>query len=130
MSRKELHELGDLQKEVMEALWSLSEGTVHELREALAGRDLAYTTVLSVLQKLAKQGWVEHRREGRTYVWRPAESRSAEATSSLGALVDRLFGGDPLVAFQHLLDDERVGRDELARLRAMVEAKRKERRGE
>ena len=125
MSRRELHELGDLQRQVIETLWKLEEGTVHDVLAAL-GSDHAYTTVLSVLQKLEKAGWVAHTKQGRTYVWRSARSRDEERQSSLGAVVDRLFRGNPVVAFQHLLDDERLGEKELAELRKLIETKAEE----
>lgn len=125
MVRKQLNELGSLQRQVMEALWSLEEATVHDLREALA-TEHAYTTVLSVLQKLEKAGWVGHRRDGRTYVWRAERSREEEGQSALGKLVDRLFAGDPMVAFEHLLEDGRLDADDLGELRELIEKKRKE----
>ena len=93
---------------------------------AALGSDHAYTTVLSVLQKLEKAGWVAHTKQGRTYVWRSARTRDEERQSSLGAVVDRLFRGNPVVAFQHLLDDERIGEKELAELRKLIETKEEE----
>jgi predicted transcriptional regulator len=125
MTRRQLHELGSLQREVVEALWRLEEATVHDLLEAL-GTEHAYTTVLSVLQKLEKAGWIGHRREGRTYVWHASRSREEEGKSSLGKIVDRVFGGNPRVAFEHLLEDDRLDADDLAALRRLVEEKRKE----
>ena len=68
MTRKSLDELGALQRRVVEVLWGRGEGTVHQVVDSLVddqGKKPAYTTVLSVLQKLEKAGWVEHRREGR-----------------------------------------------------------------
>ena len=127
MTRRELHELGTLQRQVMEAVWGLGEGTVHDVRAAVTGdKELAYTTVLTVLQKLEKAGWIRHRKEGRTYVWSAARSREVEGQSSLGKLVDKLFQGSALVAFQHLLEDERLKADDLLELRRMVDAKRRE----
>ncbi len=128
MPRKQLHELGSLQRDVVETLWRLGEGTVHDVLAAL-GSDLAYTTILSVLQKLEKAGWLEHRREGRTYVWRAARSREQEGQSSLGKIVDRIFGGSPMVAFEHLLEDGRLEADDLDLLRRLVDEKRKELEG-
>ena len=68
MTRKRLDELGSLQLAVMEVLWKKGEGSVQSVREALARKKKspAYTTILSVLQKLEKAGWVGHRAEGRS----------------------------------------------------------------
>jgi BlaI family penicillinase repressor len=75
MSRGSLDDLGDLQKAVMEIVWSLGEASVNQVRAKLGRRKLAYTTVLSVMQKLDKAGWLTHREEGRAYVYLPTKSR-------------------------------------------------------
>ena len=126
---KPLHELGDLQRSVMELVWDRGEATVHELRDALSDgqeRSPAYTTVLSVLQKLEKAGWVKHRSKGRTYLWSAARTRESEGRSSLGKYIDHVFRGDPLLLMQHLLADDRLGAGELDELRQMVEQRRME----
>ena len=53
--------------------------TVNQVRDKLRRKRLAYTTVLSVMQKLDKAGWLTHREEGRAYVYRPAMSRDEAA---------------------------------------------------
>lgn len=133
MPQRPFHELGKLQRSVMELLWQRGEATVHQVRDDLAARSErspAYTTVLSVLQKLEKAGWVTHQSQGRTYLWSAARSRESEGKSSLGSYIDRVFRGDPLLLMQHLLDDERLGTDELDALRSMVEQRRKESRND
>ena len=58
-----------------------------------AVKKLAYTTVLSALQKL-ETGWVKHRQQGRTYVFRPKYSRGEEGQRSVRKLLERVFAGD------------------------------------
>jgi predicted transcriptional regulator len=72
--------LGDLERAVMDVLWDSSPAaglTVREVAEALAERELAYTTVMTVLDRLAGKGMVEREREGRAWRYRPAASREA-----------------------------------------------------
>src|SRR5213079_2899388 len=84
MPRDSLDDLGDLQKAVMEAAWDLGEATVQQVRDRIGGKKPpAYTTVLSVMQKLEKAGWLDHRAEGRTYVYRPTKSRREVGSRSL-----------------------------------------------
>jgi BlaI family transcriptional regulator, penicillinase repressor len=129
MPRKSLDDLGELQKAVMEIVWELGEATVNQVRDKLARRKrLAYTTVLSVLQKLDKSGWLTHREEGRAYVYVPTKSRRDAGRSSLRQFVKRVCGGDPIAAFQHLLDDEDLSATDLAELRKMIDKRRKEMR--
>ncbi len=123
--RKSLDELGELQRAVIEVLWKEDGATVHQVRDALAGeRRPAYTTILSVLQKLEKNGWVAHRKEGRTYVYTACRSRGEEGANSLRSFVDKVFAGQPTLLFEHLIQDERIGAEELDELRRMIEKKR------
>jgi BlaI family transcriptional regulator, penicillinase repressor len=127
MPKPSLDELGDLQKAVMEIVWDLDEATVNQVRDRLARRrKLAYTTVLTVMQKLDKSGWLTHREEGRAYVYRPTKTRDEAGRSSLRQFIDRICGGNPIAAFQHLLADEDLSADDLAALRKMIDKRRKE----
>ena len=100
-------------------------------REKLAeDKELAYTTVLSVLQKLEKAGWIKHRTDGRSYIYLPRKSRSDAGRSAVRQFTERMFGGDPLALFEHLLDDDRLTAAELTELRKMIERRRKEGRDE
>jgi predicted transcriptional regulator len=126
MTRKRLDELGSLQQAVMEVIWDRGEATVEDVRGALAGRRPAYTTVLSVLQKLEKAGWLQHRTEGRAYVYSARRSRRQEGSSALWQFVDGVFRGDPTLLFEHLIEGDRLSDADLAALRTMIDARREE----
>lgn len=70
--------LGELEKSVMEYLWSSDQWcTVRDVFASLADeREIAYTTVMTVLQRLARKGLVEEQKSGRAYLYRPTASRS------------------------------------------------------
>lgn len=69
-------QLGSLEREVMEQVWASPDpATVRQIHEALADRDLAYTTVMTVLDRLAKKGVVKRTREGRAYHYLPTASK-------------------------------------------------------
>ena len=97
-------QLGDLERAVMDVLWDSAEWcTVREVHESLvAGRDIAYTTVMTVMDRLAKKGLVEQEREGRAYRYRARATR-AELTAELMHETLGDFGerdrGSALVAF-------------------------------
>ncbi len=127
MTRKRLDELGSLQQAVMEIVWE-GEATVEQVRKALPGsRTPAYTTVLSVLQKLEKAGWVRHRADGRAYIYSPLRSRRQEGSSSLWRFIDGVFRGDPMQLFEHLIEGDRLDDEDLDALRKMIDARRRER---
>jgi predicted transcriptional regulator len=70
--------LGELERAVMDVLWDrAAPTTVREVAEALEDRDLAYTTVMTVLDRLAGKDMVERERSGRAWSYRPAASREA-----------------------------------------------------
>jgi predicted transcriptional regulator len=109
----------------METVWGTGEVTVGQVREHLnRTRSLAYTTVLSVMQKLEKGGWLTHRRSGRSYIYRAVRSRREEGLRSLRRFTQRVFGGDLLVLFQHLLEDEALEEKDLRRLEGMIRQRR------
>jgi predicted transcriptional regulator len=80
--------LGDLEREVMTQLWDAREPlTVRQVHERLSGRDLAYTTVMTVLDRLAKKSVVVQERDGRAYRYAPAQSREQ---MTAGLMLDAL----------------------------------------
>jgi predicted transcriptional regulator len=120
----ESYDLTELQIAVMEVLWSKGEGTVAEVHQALlAERGLAPTTVATLLSRLEKRGVIDHRMEGRQYVYRATVSKSAVRQSMVGGLVDRLFGGDITALVSHLLGASQVDPADLARVKQLVEQK-------
>ena len=128
MAARSYESLGVLQRRVMDALWQLGEASVQQVRERIdPDASLAYTTVLSVLQKLEKHGWLRHRAQGRTYLYQPARSRDQANTGALRALLEKVFAGDRLMLFQRLIDDHDLSDAELAALRDMIDQRRKER---
>lgn len=117
--------LGDLQRSVMDVLWAAETPvSVREVHTALAAeRDLAYTTVMTVLVRLVEKGLADRELHGRAWLYHPARSReelTAEAMHS--ALGDG--SGDrsaALVAFV-----EKVSADEAALLRqALADVERR-----
>jgi predicted transcriptional regulator len=70
--------LGDLERSVMETLWDAGDGwlTVRDVHDRLStGRDIAYTTVMTVLDRMTRKQIVEREREGRAWRYRPTQSR-------------------------------------------------------
>jgi len=130
MARASIDELGELQRAVMESVWAMGEATVQQVRDRL-GRDPspAYTTILSVMQKLERGGWLRHRPEGRTYVYAPTRTRDEAGSSTLRTFIERVFRGDPQLLFQRLLDDRELGPEDLAEFQRMIERKRREEEG-
>jgi predicted transcriptional regulator len=131
MQRKSVDDLGELQRAVLETIWDLGEANVHQVREQLARKkNLAYTTILTALQKLEKAGWLDHRAEGKTYVYFAIASREQAGAGSVQGLLKRVFAGDAMAMFQHLIRESKLSDDELAELKRLIEEKEKQEEGE
>ena len=129
MSGKLLDDLGELQRAVIEVVWELGEATVHQVRTQLRRKKrLAYTTVLTAMQNLERAGWLRHRSEGKSYVYVPTRTREEAGANSVRKFVERMFDGDALLMFQHLMRQSKLGDQELRELRKMIDEKRKERK--
>jgi predicted transcriptional regulator len=119
--------LGDLETEIMTVVWARGEASVQDVKDALEPkRPLAYTTVMTVMSRLAEKGILNRRKEGRAYVYTPAASQKSTASSMLRALVRSLYHGATGEAIAHLLEEETDVEDaELDRLEELIEARRK-----
>lgn len=114
--------LTEVELEIMQILWDRGEGTVNDVRDALpAERDLAYTSVSTVLRILEKKGVTTSRKEGRGHVYRPTMSRSEHEGLALHHLVCRVFDGEPTSLVARLLDSEGMSPEALAALRRLID---------
>jgi BlaI family transcriptional regulator, penicillinase repressor len=124
------YKLTDLQLDIMSVLWKRGEASVGEVRDALKpGRDLAHTTVSTMLSRLEKKGLLRHRVDGRQFLYAPAVEAARvqrSVMSDLSDVMDRLFGGDVTDAVSHLLAASDVNAEDLARVRKLIERKEAE----
>ncbi len=118
-----MKQLGELQLAILQLLWEQGEMTVAEVHEVLSReREIASTTVATVLSRLENQEIVTHRTEGRQYVYRPVVSRREVRRTMVGELLEKLFQGDPAALVSHLLRESEIDPAELAEVRALLEA--------
>ena len=109
--------MGELEAAVMNVLWDrggwLTPGEVHAV--LTLERPLAYTTVMTILVRLAEKGRLERVRDGRAYAYRPLQTREEHAASRMAALLVGV--GDRPAALGHFLNGlPAADRDQLRRL--------------
>ncbi len=117
--------LGSLEAQVMDRVWSRGSATVRQIVDDLArSRQLAYTTVMTIMTRLHEKGLLRRSRDGKTFVYRPALSREqfrARLSRDIVRAVVAEFGDVALAQFVAALDDvderhrkalERVAKDE------------------
>jgi predicted transcriptional regulator len=102
----------------MDVLWEASDSlTVRQVSERLTERDLAHTTVMTVLDRLSKKGFARRQRDGRAWRYRAAESREAYVTELMLSALDqtgdrqaalarfaRSVSGSEALALRHALE--------------------------
>lgn len=117
--------LTDLQLAIMKAVWQLGEGTAGEVLEVLsaAGKELAPTTVATLLRRLSKQGWVKARKNGRQLVYRAKVKEEEAAQGMLNRLLRAFFGGKASRLTAQLFESQDFSAAELKELRKLIEGK-------
>jgi BlaI family penicillinase repressor len=117
--------------EALKVLWDRREATVRDLADAInaavqtAADELAYTTVLSLLQVMEQKGLVDHRRDGKAYVYFPLVERQSTFRQLAGNFLDKVFDGALAEYLVHALESKRLSPAELDELEAMLAETRK-----
>jgi predicted transcriptional regulator len=111
--------------DVMAVIWRLGSATVADVKDGL--RDpLAYPTVLTILRTLASKGHVRHEPDGKAFRWYPVTQATDAGASGLARLLDKVYKGSREMLVAGLLADENIDRDELRRLKRLVDRRLKE----
>jgi predicted transcriptional regulator len=139
MARPRAKELTDRELEVMHAVWDLAGGieppmtpesgiTVADVRDELArrGRDLAYTTVATLLRILGEKGFVAQTNVDRPFRYLPARSFEEVSGSILGDLVERVFGGSREALLVRLMESRKLSKQERAVLEEVLKSSPRE----
>ncbi len=113
--------LTDAELELMTILWAQGEGSVAEVMEGLPpSRDLAYTTVSTILRILEQKGVVKTRKEGRGHIYIPRLTKEAYETKTLKHVVQRVFNDTPVALVRQLLKTVQLDEKELKDLKALI----------
>ena len=96
-------DLAPLELDCLNMLWPMGEGTVREIRDALASRrPRAYTTIMTIMDRLARKGVVERRKIGRAYTYRPNLSAETARAQAISQVIESFFGGSKESLMAHL----------------------------
>jgi BlaI family penicillinase repressor len=120
MARHKSEQLTPLELEIMHVLWETGPANVQTVQQHLE-RELAYTTVQTMLNILHKKGKVKRTLKDRAYFYKPAVSRSHVTTQHITDIVDRLFGGSAESLVMSLVETKHLTRKKLAQLQKLLE---------
>ena len=113
--------LSDLQIALMRVLWQAGSATTAEVAEALrTQRDLAHTTVATLLTRLERRGAVVGERIGRQLSYRPVLTEAQVQRSMVSGLLASLFDGRATALLSHLVAEDEIGAADLERMRKLL----------
>ncbi len=118
--RKPLSPLGETEMEILNHVWKLGEASVADVREQiLESREVAYTTVMTIMKNLSDKSYLKYRKEGMSYIYSAAVQPDQVRFSLIDRLIDKVFQGSPKDLVQTLVQSENlteVERNEIKRL--------------
>ena len=123
MPPKKSNTLTEAELRLMKILWRRGDSAVTDLVAAMPeGETLAYNSVLTTIRILEQKGYVEHRQEGRAFVYRPSIAEYEASRSEVRHILNRFFGNSRERLLLSLLGDEKLSQEELQRLKDAIEA--------
>lgn len=107
--------------EVLHHVWKLKEATVKQVRNRiLENREVAYTTIMTVMKNLADKGYLKYRKEGVSYVYSPAVEPESVRFNLVKDLVTKVFKGSPKELVQTLVKNEDLSDDERQEIKNLI----------
>ncbi len=121
MPPKKSNTLTEAELRLMKILWRRGESAVNDLVASIPdGETLAYNSVLTTIRILEQKGYVEHRQEGRAFVYRPCVAEEEASRSEVRHLMSRFFGNSREQLVLSLLGDDQISAKELERQKEAI----------
>ena len=121
MPPKKSNTLTEAELRLMKILWRRGESAVNDLVASMPdGETLAYNSVLTTIRILEQKGYVDHRQEGRAFVYRPCVAEEEASRSEVRHLMIRFFGNSREQLLLSLLGDDQISKKELERLKEAI----------
>jgi len=121
MTKNEERLLTDTELELMNIMWGIGEGTVRDVMDHLPKeRDLAYTSVSTILRILEKKSVLLSRKSGKSHIYTPIVEKEEYQKRGLQHMVASVFSGAPSQLVKTLLDTEKLGEEELKEIKKLI----------
>jgi len=121
--RKSLTPLGETEMEVLNHVWELGEAPVSEVQKRILDtREVAYTTIMTVMKNLADKGYLKYRKEGKTYIYSAAIKPEDVRFNLVDRLVDKVFKGSPKDLVMALVKNENLTDKERKEIKKMIDS--------
>lgn len=120
--KKSLTPLGETEMEVLHHVWQLKEATVKDVRaRILETREVAYTTIMTVMKNLADKGYLKYKKDGVTYVYSPAQKPDSVRFNLVKDLIKKVFQGSPKELVQTLVQNEEMSDEERREIKELID---------
>ena len=119
-------QLTPLELEIMNVLWETGPANVQTVQGHIKDRELAYTTVQTMLNVLLRKGRVKRRLRDRAYVYHPILSRQKAVTQAVGEILDRFFGGSADSLVLNLVETRHLTPEKLAQIQKLLKRSRED----
>ena len=111
----------------MKVVWALESATVRQVYETLLKRrQIAYTTVMTMMNILEQKGFLKKRQEDRAYVYSPTQPQKQVVGSMVRDFVNRVFNGAAEPLLLHLVEDRKLTEKDLDEIRKMIRSSSRE----
>jgi predicted transcriptional regulator len=127
--RKPEPPLTPLELEIMNVLWETGPANVQTVQANFKSRDLAYTTVQTMLNILHRKGRVTRQLQERAYIYKPVLSRQKAVTQAVGEMLDRFFGGSADSLVLNLVETRQLTPEKLAEIQKLLERPKEDNHG-
>ena len=129
MARRGSEHPTQLELEILKVLWEQSPLSARDVRDQLkqqSARDLAYSSVITMLNIMVRKGYLARRKDGKAFLYTPCVDRESDAGETTGDLLSRLFDGSASAMVLNLIGTADLDAGELAELRRLITRKSRE----
>jgi BlaI family transcriptional regulator, penicillinase repressor len=117
----------ELELEILKVLWKDGASLARHVQEEIVGfRNLAYTSVLTIMNIMTRKQYLKRKREGKTYIYTALIKQEETTRKMLGDLVQRAFEGSAKVAMVNLLETSDIDDEELMEIQKIIKRMVKE----
>ena len=120
-SKQSIRELTRAEEEVMQILWDLNQGVVHDLVERFPEPKPAYNTVSTIIRILEQKGFIDHKAYGRTYVYFPLITKKEYTKAYFRNMIANYFGNSYKSMASFFTKEEKLSLEELQDIQHMIE---------
>jgi predicted transcriptional regulator len=119
MARKKTEQLTPLELEIMNVLWETGAANVQAVQQRIE-REVAYTTVQTMLNILHRKNKVSRTLKDRAYFYKPIVSRRQVSSQVIGDIIDRLFGGSAVSLVMSMIETNHLAPEKLTQLNNLL----------